>query len=415
MTDAALSRAAAPSRHAPLGLAGFVALMAALMALNALAVDIMLPALPAMAAAFGAVDTTAAQPVITAYLLGFGLGQFGVGVLADRYGRRPVLMAGLVVYAIAAIAIALAGDLSTVLALRFLQGLGSAAPRAVTIAIVRDCYGGRQMAKTMSLVMMVFMAAPILAPALGQGMLLVSDWHAIFAVLAVYAVLMLGLIRARLPETLRPEDVRPIRLRTVAEGIGSVFGTRQTAGYMLAAGTFLGAMFGYINSAQQVLVDAYGLGAAFPLVFAVTAAFLALSTFVNALVVERLGMRILSHGAVAAFTATAALMLVLDGLGLLSVWAFVPLMGLCTMLVGLVFSNMNALAMSPQGHMAGIASSITGGVTTVMGAVIGYRIGQGFDGSAAPLAAGYVVCGLATLAIIAWTERGRLFRAGPGH
>lgn len=399
-------------RHAPLGFPAFVAIMAALMALNALAVDIMLPALPAIAASLGAAGTTEVQTVIIVYMLGFGVGQVGAGLLADRYGRRPVLLAGLALYTLASAAIVLAPSLGAVLALRFLQGFASSAPRVIGVAAVRDCYEGRRMARVMSLTMMVFTAAPILAPALGQLMLVAGSWRLIFVFLALYAALLLLVCARSLPETLRPEHRRPIRRAAVAGALASMFGARQTVGYMLATGCFFGALFGYITSAQQVMVETYGLGHWFPAVFALTALSLSASSFLNSRLVERLGMRLLSHAAVAAFVLLSLLMAALGRAGLLPAPVFVPLMMLTLPLVGLIFSNFTALAMAPQGHVAGIASSVIGSVTTLIGAGLGYLIGQSFDGTAMPLVTGFALSGIATLLVVLVTERGRVFGRG---
>ncbi len=400
------------SRHAPLSMAGFVAVMAALMALNALAVDIMLPGLPNIAVSFGIADTTAVQPIITAYLLGFGIGQLFMGVLSDRFGRKPVLLFGLVAYVVAAGACAVAPSLEALLLARFVQGVGSSAPRVIATAAIRDCYAGRRMARVMSLTMMVFMGAPIVAPAIGQGVLFLGDWHWVFALLVAYGIALFAICALRLPETLDPENRRPIEAGTIVAGLAAIFGNRQTLGYMLAAGSFFGALFGFVNSAQQVMVDVFGLGVWFPAVFALIAFSLGFSAFLNANLVERFGMRLLSHVAVCIFTLLAFTMVALDEAGLLDVWTFVPLMTLNMMLVGMIFSNFNALAMAPQGRLAGIASSVIGAVCTLMGAGIGFAIGQAFDGSVGPLALGYGLSGTATLLLLLITERGRLFQPG---
>ncbi|WP_316015906.1 multidrug effflux MFS transporter [Roseobacter sp. HKCCA0434] len=393
--------------HAPLGFRTFVVLTAALMGLNALAIDIMLPGLPALGLDYGLEDPNRAQTVITAYLVGFGAAQFVVGILADRFGRKPVLIAGLACYTLAAFACLVAPSFETLLVARVVQGMASAAPRVVSTALVRDCYSGRRMAQVISLSMMIFMAVPVLAPSIGQLILLVAPWPAVFAVLAVYALLMLWFCAARLPETLAPEKRRPIRLSFVAEAMASVFGNLQTVGYMLAAGIFFGAMFGFVNSAQQVLGEVYNLGPWFPAVFALVAGSISISSFLNAGLVERLGMRFLSHLAVAAYIVLAAIM-----------WLFardlalVPFLLLLTpmfLMIGLTFANFNALAMEPQGHVAGVAASMTGAVTVLMGAGIGFVIGQAFDGTVLPMARGFLISGMATLVMIALTERGRLF------
>lgn len=408
MSDAAAKLAS----HAPLSTGAFVAVMAMLMGLNAVATDAMLPALPQIAADLGAAAANDRQAPVTAYLLGFGLGQFAMGPLSDRYGRRPVLLWGLAAYLVAGAACAFAGDFGWLLAARAAQGLGAAAPRVVVSAIVRDCYAGRAMARVVSLTMMVFMAAPILAPALGQAILLVSDWRGIFASLTLYGALALACVGLLLPETLPAARRRPIDPRGIAGSVALVLRSRQTVGYAAASGVFFGALFGFINSAQQILGELYGLGPWFPAAFGAIAAAISLSSAVNAALVARWGMRVLSHGAVAGFTAVSLTLTAWSLVGTPPLWAFLGLIGGAMMLVGMVFANFSALAMEPQAEAAGVAASLIGGATTLIGASVGFWIGRAYDGTPLPLAAGYAACGLGTLALLALTERGRLFRAG---
>jgi DHA1 family bicyclomycin/chloramphenicol resistance-like MFS transporter len=395
--------------HAPLGFAAFVALVAALMALNAIATDIMLPALPHIGEALGVAAPNDRQAVVTAYLAGFGLGQFAVGVLSDRFGRRPILIAGLVAYGAGGALCALAWDFPTLLAARAAQGLGAAAPRVIVTALVRDCYTGRKMAQVTSLSMMTFMAAPVLAPSIGQGILFVASWRAIFLFLAAYAAIVLAVAAFLLPETLPRAWRRPLSARALLDGARIVAGSRQTVGYAVASGAFFGALFAFIASAQQILAELYGLGVWFPVVFGAIALTIAAAAFVNALLVGRLGMRALSHGATLAFTAISLGLAGLASAGQPPLWAFLGLLGAAMMLVGLVFSNFNALAMEPMGAVAGLASSFIGGATTLIGATVGFFIGRAYDGTVLPLALGYVACGGATLLVLIATERGRLF------
>jgi DHA1 family bicyclomycin/chloramphenicol resistance-like MFS transporter len=354
--------------HEPLGFAAFVALVAALMALNALAVDIMLPALPQIGAALSVAEPNDRQAVITAYLAGFGLGQFAMGVLSDRFGRRPVLLVGLAAYAAGAALCAAAPDFTLMLAARMAQGLGAAAPRVIVTALVRDCYSGRRMAQVTSLAMMTFMAVPVLAPSIGQAILFAGSWRMIFAFLVIYAGALLALTASRLPETLPPEWRRPISLRGLRRSLAAVLGSRQTVGYALASGVFFGALFAFLASAQQILAELYGLGVWFPVVFGGIALAIAASAFANSVLVGRFGMRALSHGAATVFTLISLVLAVTASLGAPPLWAFLALLAGAMACVGLVFANYNALAMEPMGAVAGIASSFIGGVTTLIGA-----------------------------------------------
>jgi DHA1 family bicyclomycin/chloramphenicol resistance-like MFS transporter len=301
--------------HEPLGFAAFVALVAALMALNALAVDIMLPALPQIGAALSVAEPNDRQAVITAYLAGFGLGQFAMGVLSDRFGRRPVLLVGLAAYAAGAALCAAAPDFTLMLAARMAQGLGAAAPRVIVTALVRDCYSGRRMAQVTSLAMMTFMAVPVLAPSIGQAILFAGSWRMIFAFLVIYAGALLALTASRLPETLPPEWRRPISLRGLRRSLAAVLGSRQTVGYALASGVFFGALFAFLASAQQILAELYGLGVWFPVVFGGIALAIAASAFANSVLVGRFGMRALSHGAATVFTVISLVLAVTASLG----------------------------------------------------------------------------------------------------
>ena len=398
--------------HAPMGFVEFVGMVAGLMALNALAVDVMLPALQEIGAALDVADENDRQGVLSVYLLGFGAGQLFIGSVSDRFGRRSVLFWGLALYVAAAVACTVAPSFEALLAARALQGVASAAPRVITTSVVRDCYDGRQMARVMSLAMTVFIAVPVLAPSIGQAVILFAPWRAIFALLTFYGLLMLLWTALRLPETLPSNRRRPIAPGAVAAAFRDILATPQTLGYALAGGMMFGAMFGFLLSAQQVFTQIFAHGPSFPLAFAAVALMMSLSSFLNARLVGRLGMRFISHGAVVAFTGLSAIMALMARLDLLSFAPFMALLAGVMFLVGLIFSNFNALAMEPQGHVAGTASSLIGSVTTLIAAASGTVVGQAYDGTLMPLSAGYLLFGLASLAIIAVTERGRLFGRG---
>ncbi|MEQ8967346.1 MAG: multidrug effflux MFS transporter [Azospirillaceae bacterium] len=390
----------------------FVAMMAGLMALTALSIDIMLPALPRIGADFRAIGENAPQLVVTAYVLGFAAGQIVYGPLSDRYGRKPVLFVGLILYAAASFLCLVAGTFETLLAARALQGVANAAPRVIAIAVVRDVYGGRRMAEVMSFVMMVFIIVPILAPTVGGGFLLVGSWHLIFAFLGVVAIAILAWVGLRLPET-RPQDLRePLSLAWLAGAFGTTIRTPQTLGYTLATGGLFGCLMGYINSSEQIFTDIYGVGGWFPILFGGVAAALALASFLNSRLVMRVGMRRLSHGALIGFVVTGLAHLAIRAVfGPPPLVVFVALLALALFFFGIVMPNFNALAMEPMGRIAGTASSFVGAMTTGLGATLGWYIGQHYDGTAAPLVAGFAACGTASLALALATERGRLFRA----
>jgi DHA1 family bicyclomycin/chloramphenicol resistance-like MFS transporter len=401
----------AAARHMP-RFAEFVAMMAALMALTALSIDVMLPALPQMREDFALADPNRQQLVVATYVFGFAFGQLFHGPLSDWLGRKPVLLAGLAVYALASFGCMAAWSFEVLLAARLLQGAANAAPRVVAVAVVRDVYGGRRMAEVMSFVMTVFIIVPILAPSIGSLFLLAGSWHLIFAFLLAVAVAVLAWMALRLPETHPAAAREPLSARWLLAAVRETLTTRQTLGYTLATGVLFGALMGYINSAQQIFTETYALGPWFPAVFGAVAASLALASVVNGRLVLRVGMRPMSHAALIGFVAVALVHLGLElALGAPPLGLFVAMLALELFCFGLIMPNFNALAMEPMGRIAGTASSFVGAVTTGLAAALGWRIGQHYDGTVAPLLAGFAWSGALSLLAVAVTERGRLLRA----
>jgi len=388
----------------------FVVVIASIMALNPLAMDMMLPALPNIAAAFQIAEANRPQAVLVTFLLGFGVGQFVMGPLSDRFGRRPVLIDGMALYCIASVIAITAQSFEALLLARALQGLGTSATRVIATSIVRDCYAGRRMASVMSLAMMVFIAVPVLAPSLGQAVLLVSQWRGIFVVLMLYGVLALTWSALRMPETLPLSARKSLAIRDVLGAFRQTVTNRQTLGYALAAGGVMGALFAYVFCSQQVFTGIYGLGPYFPLAFAGIAVGTAIGGFFNARFVGKIGMRVISHGALVGFVVVAGVMLVGAKLEMLPLPLFLVLSALMMFAFGLMIANFTALAMEPQGHIAGTASSLYGSITTLLGIGIGTTIGQSYDGTLLPFATGFFLCTLASLAVVLAVEKGRLFR-----
>lgn len=389
----------------------FIALAAALMALNALAIDIMLPGLQEIGASLGVEDENARQYVITAYVTGFGLAQLVFGPLSDRYGRRAPLIAGLVVYVIAAFACVFAPSFGALLMLRFVQGLGAAATRVIAVSVIRDTFGGRAMAEVMALVFMVFMIVPVIAPGVGQLIMLFSEWHMIFAFMTVVSLAATVWTYFRLPETLHPEYRRPFTFASISEAFRIVVTNRLSLCYTLATTVVFGALFGFINSAQQVYVGIYDLGALFPVIFACVAGGMALASFVNSRLVGRFGMRKLAHGALLGFLFVNSILFALSLLGPVPFPLFLGLFTLAMLQFGWIGSNFNSIAMEQLGHVAGTASSAQGFVTTVGGGLIGAGIGQAFDGTVMPMAAGFFSVSVLALIMVLIAERGSLFRS----
>jgi DHA1 family bicyclomycin/chloramphenicol resistance-like MFS transporter len=400
-----------PRAPAGPGFTEFVCLIAAMMALNALAIDSMLPALPQIGLALDVATENSRQWVITAYLLGFGGAQILYGALADRFGRKPILLIGVSIYVAFSVIAALASSFEWLLLARVGQGIGAAATRVLAVSIVRDRYSGRTMARVMSLSFLVFLGVPILAPTMGQAVLLVGPWEWIFVVLASLGAALLVWAALRLPETLHPEDRLPIQAGRILAAFREALTNRTALGYTLAMTAISGALFAFINSSQQIFYDVFERPGLFTTVFAGVAGFIALAAIANARLVERLGSRLISHTALIGFIALPAVHAAVALGGHETVWTFAVLQALTMFCFGLIAGNFGAMAMQPMGHIAGTASSVQGLISTVGGALTGFAIGQRFNGSVVPMLVGFTVCGLTALAFVLIAERGRLFTA----
>jgi DHA1 family bicyclomycin/chloramphenicol resistance-like MFS transporter len=400
------------STHRPMRFPEFVVIVASIIALNPLAMDMMLPALPNIGASFNISDGNYLQSVLSTFLLGFGAGQFVIGPLSDRFGRRPVLLIGMVLYGLASMLALFAPSFEALLLARALQGLGTAATRVIATSIVRDCYSGRRMASVMSLVMMIFVAVPIIAPSFGQAVMFLAQWRGIFIVLMAYGLFALLWSVLRLPETLPVSERKPLTVRQVVDSFRQTLTNRQTLGYALAAGGIQGVLFAYVFSSEQVFTEIYHLGHYFPLAFAAIAIGIAIAGFLNARFVGRLGMRVISHSALVVFALVAVAMLVAAWANALPLPLYMALSALALFTFGLMMSNFTALALEPQGHIAGTASSLFGSITTLLGIGIGVTLGQLYDGTLLPFALGSLIFTLAALVVVLVTERGRMFTPG---
>ncbi|GHC60621.1 multidrug effflux MFS transporter [Limoniibacter endophyticus] len=388
----------------------FIALCAALMALNALAIDIMLPGLQEIGASLGVTSENNRQFVITAYLIGFAFAQLVYGPLSDSFGRRGPLLVGMGIYSIASIAAAFAPSFEFLLICRAVQGIGAAATRVIVVSVVRDTFGGRAMAEIMSLIFMIFMVIPVIAPLLGQGIMLFGDWHYIFVVMAIGCALIAWWTATRLPETLHPEYRRALNLGVIAQGFKIVVTNRMAILYTIATTFIFGALFGFINSAQQVYVGIYGIGVWFPVVFAGIASLMSISSFLNSRLVGRLGMRRLSHAAIIGYFVTTGIWLTCTLIyGQLPLAVFIGFFAIAMLLFGWIGSNLNTIAMEPLGHLAGTASSVFGFIQTLGGALIGALIGQAFDGTTIPMVGGFCFVSAIAIILILIAENGKLF------
>nr|WP_319383433.1 multidrug effflux MFS transporter [uncultured Roseibium sp.] len=391
--------------------AEFVAIIAMIMALNAMAIDVMLPALPAIGDALDIIEENNRQLILTTYLAGFGGAQLFFGPLTDALGRRKVLIGGLALYSLASIGAIFATDLQTLLIARVLQGVGCAGARVAALSVVRDCYTGRSMGKVMSLVMMVFMAVPVIAPSVGQVVLLLAGWHWIFAFLLFAGLAVLVWSMLRMPETLAPDRRRPVEISEISNAYGTAITTRVCVGYAVATAFVFAGLFAFLAMSQQIFVDIFGLGNLFPVVFASIAIAMAISSFTNAQLVEAMGMRRLSHAALIVYTLFGFSIFAVSALGLESLASFFILTTIVMMCFGFVGANFNAMAMEPLGNIAGTAASVIGFITTLGGALLGHVMGQLFDGTTEPLGLAFAVYGLAAIACVLFAEKGRMFHA----
>lgn len=397
--------------HPGIGRGEFVAFVAALMGVNALGVDLMLPALPEIGTELGAPSDNARQWVVTAYVFGFGLGQLVYGPLADRYGRRPVILLSLAGFVGASLFAATAGTFDALIAARVLQGLMSASSRVLAVAIVRDSYSGRTMARITSLAQMIFFLVPILAPTIGQALLAIGPWRFIFYVLGAFAAFVLAWAALRVPETLAAGDRRPISFQSLAEAYRLTLTNRYSLGYALAASLTFGGIIAFVSTSQQVFAETFDAGGRFTLLFGICAFFMGCASFVNSRLVERLGTRAISQAALIALIALSVLHVCVDLAELETLWTYVPFQALSMTCIGLCGSNFGAMAMQPVGHIAGTASSIQGFITAIGAVLVASAIGQAYDGTTLPLALGYLGIGLTAFAIVLVVEQGKLFQA----
>jgi len=393
----------------PLSMAELVALLALMMSTVAMAIDIMLPALGVIAQDFGLATRNDAQLVISCFFLGFAIGQIFVGPLSDSFGRKRVIYAGYLIFVAGCLLSMLTESWTLMLAGRVLAGLGAAAPRVVTVAIVRDGYEGRAMARIMSIVIAVFIVVPVIAPLVGQVVLIFAGWWATFACLIALAGAAAIWLIFRQPETLAPAARRPFRIRTIASGMREVCSSRIAVGYTIAAGLIAGPFLGYLNAAPQIFQTTFEVGHWFPAYFGGAALSIGVASVFNSRIVVQVGMYRLVVGALICVTTLSLVFLasvtVIDRFPPLTLFlAWLVAVFFC---IGLLFGNLNALAMEPLGHLAGLGAAFVGSMSTFISLVLGWFIGSQYDGSVFSLVLGFAALGAASLLVVWWTERGR--------
>lgn len=384
----------------------FVVLISLMMALTAVSIDSMLPALPHIGSDLQVQNANSRQLIISMIFFGLAIGQLFFGPLSDSSGRKPAIYGGLLLYMFGALLSMFAVNFPMMLTGRFLQGIGASSPRAVTLALVRDQFSGRAMARVMSFVMTVFILVPMLAPTMGQAILHFAGWRAIFGsflLMAVVALLWFGL---RQPETLAPENRAPFTGRRILHTSQEIIRNRLALGYTITAGLVSGAFIGYLNSAQQIFQEHYALGELFTIYFGIVASAIGLASLSNSTLVMRFGMRFLVRSAlliiftlsIAAFGITVFLV------EQLPFWAFMVYIMLSFFCVGVLFGNLNSLAMEPLGKVAGVGSAIVGSLSTLISVLLGTLIGQSYNGTILPLIIGLAVLAGLSLIVVKWAE-----------
>ncbi|SEW18002.1 MFS transporter, DHA1 family, bicyclomycin/chloramphenicol resistance protein [Aliiroseovarius sediminilitoris] len=384
------------SPQTPLRLREYVLLIAALFSMVAFSIDSILPALPEIGAQLVPDNINKAQLLISAFVIGAGLGQLIFGPLSDSMGRRFSLSMGMLLYMVAAFAAFWAQSLEAILFWRFVQGLGAAGPRTCGMAMTRDLYEGRQMARVNSMAFGFFVFVPAVAPMIGQWIVLGFGWRQMFTAYILLAAAILTWFLVRQPETLPNERRRPLSLRPTLAAFKVVLQTRVTLIYMAIITLAFGQLMAFISSAQQIFVDVLGAGTNFPYYFALVTVFSAFSGFLNAQLVMRLGMRRLALAGFATQTVLASLTLLawwwLAPQGAFALWLFCGWATTLFFLNGLSFGNLNALAIQPLGHVAGTASAVIGAVPTVAAIAIAAPIGLAFNNTPFPLLIGVTTC-----------------------
>ncbi len=378
-----------------------------LTSLVALSIDAMLPALPNIGADLAVQRENGTQLVVSTLFIGFAIGQLVYGPVSDSIGRKTPIYAGLGIFMLGSVLSMIAWSFPVMLAGRVLQGFGAAAPRIVTVALIRDQYEGRAMARIMSFVMAVFILVPMLAPALGQAVLLVANWRMIFALLLTLSLIAVIWFGIRQPETLLPSQRTKFSLRRIAATVGEVLHDRCALGYTIASGLVFGAFLGYLNSAQQIFQSQFSLGTQFPLYFGALALSLGCASIFNAQLVMRFGMRLLSWRALQLMivVSTGFLAFAWTAEGDPPLWTFMVWGSMTFFCLGIVFGNFNAMAIESLGHIAGVAAAVIGSLATTMSLLLGLLIGQAYDGTVLPLVGGFAMLGMTSLLTMHLTER----------
>lgn len=387
----------------------FIALMAVMTSIIAFSIDSMLPALPQIGTDLGVANENDRQLVVIILFAGLALAQIAYGPMSDTLGRKPAAYCGFAIFIAGSLMCIFARSFEIMLAGRFLQGVGAAGPRIVCMALVRDLYSGRAMARVMSMVMGVFIIVPVIAPSVGQGLLLVGDWRFIFGALLAEGIIGLVWFAWRQPETLRADRRAAFSLRRIFTAFREACGNPVTLGYTVAAGLVFGAFVGYLASTQQILGELYGLGRLFPIYFGANALAFGAASMLNARLVMKLGMRRLAGSGLAATSLLSLIYLIVTLLldGHPPLWSLMGYLLATFFFVGILFGNFNALAMEPMGHIAGVAAAVVGSLATIISSTLGLLLGQAYDGTVRPMIAGFAALTILAGIVMILAERYR--------
>ncbi len=386
----------------------FVILISLMMSLTALSIDAMLPSLSQIGSDLNVQNANDRQLIISTIFMGLALGQLFFGPLSDNTGRKPAIYGGLILFMAGSLLSMSAVTFSMMLLGRLIQGIGISSPRAVTLALVRDQFEGRAMARVMSFVSTVFILIPMLAPSLGQAILFFSGWRGIFGIYVALAMIVLVWFALRQPETLAPENRAPFTWQRILKATQEIIKNRLAFGYTITAGLVSGAFVGYLNSAQQIFQEQYALGTLFPIYFAVIASSIGLASLANTHLVMRYGMRLLVRTSMLSIVilSIAAFGIALFAAGQPPLWMLMAYLMMAFFCVGILFGNLNSLAMEPLGHMAGIGAAIVGSLSTLISTLLGTTIGQSYNGTIFPLVTGLAVLVGLSIIMVRWAEAG---------
>lgn len=402
------------SMNLPIPFWEFVAMMAAIFGLQALGIDVMLPALPLIGESFHTASPNDQQLVVFAFVLGFGFPQLVFGPISDRFGRKVLLQFSLAGYFIASFLCMIAPSFYWLLAFRFIQGITCAGTRVSAGAIIRDVSAGRAMARIMSLVYTVFMIVPILAPAVGTLVMTALPWEWIFGVLGLFSLTVFVWTTFRLPQTLPEEERRPFSFKSIRGAFHAVMTNRISLGYMIASGVIFGCLFSFIGSSEQVFDIVFERGDNFWIWFAGIAGFLAIMNFMNSRAVDKLGMRRISHTVLFVFIFLSLINFLWMQFVGQDFWVFYILFAMTFGSFGMIGANFTSLALEPMGKQAGTANAVYGFITMTVSSLIGIGVARVFDGTVRPLLLAFVTLGLISLVVILITEKGKLFGVGEG-